>query len=236
MYKASIDYHKRKDKAVGVLDILSRHFKAVFGASHDVTDDALRVMVTLKVDKRHRAGISLGYERLEELAVNVIEHQEKDDEYVIVTKDGERIKPFEIVLHSIVEIDGIGKSVDRDQAWEALLNYYEGWQKLASWSNRMRVLFILTCVLLSGAASYFGQPLVRDNSDAITIITTVITVFAGFLVAIMAILGPCDASQRLLAGCRDGTRESRRYDHSLHMVVLYIFDRYFPYVCRSPNS
>jgi len=193
-------------------------------------------MVTLKVDKRHRAGISLGYERLEELAVNVIEHQEKDDEYVIVTKDGERIKPFEIVLHSIVEIDGIGKSVDRDQAWEALLNYYEGWQKLASWSNRMRVLFILTCVLLSGAASYFGQPLVRDNSDAITIITTVITVFAGFLVAIMAILGPCDASQRLLAGCRDGTRESRRYDHSLHMVVLYIFDRYFPYVCRSPNS
>jgi len=126
LYKASIDYHKRKDKAVGALDILSRHFKAVFGAGHDVTDDALRVIVTLKVDRRHRGGISLGYKRLEELAVNVIENQEKDDEYVIVTKDGERIKPSEIVLHSIVEIDGIGKSVDRDQAWEALLNYYNG--------------------------------------------------------------------------------------------------------------
>lgn len=53
----------------------------------------------------------------------------------------------------------------------------------------MRAVFIITSLLLSGLAAYFGQPLMRDNSDAVNIITTVITVFAGFLVAIIAILG-----------------------------------------------
>ncbi|MDR3378703.1 MAG: hypothetical protein P4M10_08470 [Verrucomicrobiae bacterium] len=53
----------------------------------------------------------------------------------------------------------------------------------------MKMAFVAMCLILSGIASYFGQPFVGDNSEAITIITTVITVFAGFLVAIMAILG-----------------------------------------------
>lgn len=53
----------------------------------------------------------------------------------------------------------------------------------------MKAAFIVVSLILSGAASYYGQPLVRDNTDAITIITTVITVFAGFLVAIIAVLG-----------------------------------------------
>lgn len=53
----------------------------------------------------------------------------------------------------------------------------------------MKVVFILTCALLSGFAAYYGQPLASGNSDAITIIVTVMTVFAGFLVAIISILG-----------------------------------------------
>ncbi len=53
----------------------------------------------------------------------------------------------------------------------------------------MKLIFIIVCALASAAASYFGHSLLRDNSDAILIITTVMTVFAGFLVAIMAILG-----------------------------------------------
>jgi hypothetical protein len=49
--------------------------------------------------------------------------------------------------------------------------------------------FIVTCLGLSLVAAYYGQPLVRENAEAITTIVTVMTVFAGFLVAIMAILG-----------------------------------------------
>ena len=53
----------------------------------------------------------------------------------------------------------------------------------------MRLVFILACLIASLIAAYYGQPLVRDNTDAVTVMITVITVFAGFLVAIITILG-----------------------------------------------
>jgi hypothetical protein len=53
----------------------------------------------------------------------------------------------------------------------------------------MRILFFITCAVLSAVAAYFGYPLVRDNPDAVIVMATVLTVFAGFLVAIIAILG-----------------------------------------------
>ena len=53
----------------------------------------------------------------------------------------------------------------------------------------MRGAFILICAVLSAVAAYFGQPLVERNGDAILMMITVMTVFAGFLVAIIAILG-----------------------------------------------
>jgi hypothetical protein len=51
----------------------------------------------------------------------------------------------------------------------------------------MRVILILICFFVSAVAAYYGQPLL--NGDAIVIIITVMTVFAGFLVAIITILG-----------------------------------------------
>jgi len=53
----------------------------------------------------------------------------------------------------------------------------------------MRALFIILCLLGGGAAAYFGQPLVHENSNAVLIIITVTTVFAGFLVAIITFIG-----------------------------------------------
>ena len=60
----------------------------------------------------------------------------------------------------------------------------------------MRALFVTACFTLSVFAAYFGHPLVRDNSDAVTVMITFITVFAGFLVAIIAILGDPAAMPR----------------------------------------
>ncbi|MBG6158234.1 putative membrane protein [Labrenzia sp. EL_159] len=53
----------------------------------------------------------------------------------------------------------------------------------------MRLLFIFLCAIGAAIGAYFGQPLVGGNSEAITIIITVLSVFAGFLVAIVTILG-----------------------------------------------
>jgi hypothetical protein len=56
------------------------------------------------------------------------------------------------------------------------------------WING-RSIFLFVCIGTSVAAAFYGQPLAHENTDAITIIITVMTVFAGFLVAIIAILG-----------------------------------------------
>lgn len=53
----------------------------------------------------------------------------------------------------------------------------------------MRAIFILGCMIAGGLAAYFGQPSVHKNSDLILIIITVFTVFAGFLIAIITIVG-----------------------------------------------
>lgn len=43
--------------------------------------------------------------------------------------------------------------------------------------------------VLAGLSSYYGQPLIHGNDQAINIIVTVFSVLAGFLVAIIAIVG-----------------------------------------------
>lgn len=67
-----------------------------------------------------------------------------------------------------------------------------------------RIIFIITCVTISLISTYFGQPLL--NNGAIIILITVMTVFAGFLVAIVAILG----DPAMLPGGSWRAAESRR--------------------------
>ena len=80
--------------------------------------------MTLRVDGRSKSGIHLGQQTLTELAKNIIESQEEDDDYVIFLKSGEKIKPSEIILRRSVDLESEGKTVKRDAAFAALLEYY----------------------------------------------------------------------------------------------------------------
>ncbi len=53
----------------------------------------------------------------------------------------------------------------------------------------MRAALIFGTLSASWLAGYYGEQFVKGSSDAILILVTVITVFAGFLVAIIAVLG-----------------------------------------------
>jgi hypothetical protein len=53
----------------------------------------------------------------------------------------------------------------------------------------VRAFLISTVLAASWLIAYYGEQYVKANSDAILILVTVITVFAGFLVAIVAVLG-----------------------------------------------
>jgi hypothetical protein len=55
------------------------------------------------------------------------------------------------------------------------------------------IIVHVLCILIGASAAYYAQPFVQGNSDVILVVATVFTVFAGFLIAIIAVLG--DPSQ-----------------------------------------
>jgi MFS family permease len=52
-----------------------------------------------------------------------------------------------------------------------------------------RLIYAAFSVVGAAVAAYYSQPAVKDNTDLILIIITVLTVFAGFLIAIISIIG-----------------------------------------------
>jgi hypothetical protein len=84
-------------------------------------------------------------------------------------------------------------------------------------------LFIIVSAGCAGAAAYYAQPYVHD-SDVVLVLVTVFTVFAGFLIAIITILGdPAlipDGSWRVVE-LRRGNIEKRLHTH-VYLFMLYL--------------
>jgi hypothetical protein len=125
LYEATALYEKRRARTSGAVGAAGRHLKAVLGKPHDVTQDALTVVLTLKVDRRIRKSISVGEKSISDLAEDLINHPEADDDYIIVTKTGQKIRPYEILVRSMVLIEADGKTVNRDKAWLELKRFYD---------------------------------------------------------------------------------------------------------------
>ena len=53
----------------------------------------------------------------------------------------------------------------------------------------MRSIYIICCAIVGGFVAWTAQPYVHDNTDAMTILVTVLTVLAGFMIAIITVLG-----------------------------------------------
>src|SRR5439155_20179683 len=114
---------RRKSQATGLLGAVAREIKTLQGKPYDVTPDSLRVVLTIKTDGRSKH-LALGEKEIEELAIDVINNTEPDDDYVIITGTGQKITPKEIFMKTTALIEADGKTVDRDQAWHQLLSFY----------------------------------------------------------------------------------------------------------------
>ena len=88
----------------------------------------------------------------------------------------------------------------------------------------MRLIFIIFSAALAAVAAWYGQPYVHHNSDFVVIVVTVFTVFAGFLIAIITILGDPsmipDGSWRIAEARRENI-EKRLLTHS-YFFILYL--------------
>jgi hypothetical protein len=125
LYKATASYRKRMNHAAGALGVIGKHLKAVLKKPDDVSPDALRVILTLKTDRRFSKDLKLGEQNIAQLAKDVLINKTEDDDYVIVTKSGQRISPEEIFMRSKVTIKSDGKTVDRDKTWKELVSFFK---------------------------------------------------------------------------------------------------------------
>lgn len=124
-YRATTDYEKRKSSAVGALRTVARHFKGVFGNDAKEFDEGLRVAITIKTDDRvMRKNLAFGEKEIETLAKDVLSNFDEDDDFVIETGKGQKIRANEIFVKEIVLIDSLGKSVKCKKAWENLEAFY----------------------------------------------------------------------------------------------------------------
>lgn len=88
----------------------------------------------------------------------------------------------------------------------------------------MRYLFFLFCIISGAVGTYYTQPYVAKNQDLTLIIVTVFTVFAGFLIAIITIIGDPilipEGSWRTSEGGR--ARMTQRLNLHIALFVLYL--------------
>jgi hypothetical protein len=122
--RATAHYEKRKATTYGALGAAGKFLKTIWQAPNDYTDDSLKVILSLKVDRRFN-GIKLGEKRIEQLGADIVKNTEKGDDFSILTKTGQRITQSEIFIRSKVLIDGEGKTVKRDKAWNELVAFFK---------------------------------------------------------------------------------------------------------------
>jgi hypothetical protein len=88
----------------------------------------------------------------------------------------------------------------------------------------MRLLFIAFCVVVGAVSAYYAQPYVHNNPDLILIVVTVFTVFAGFLIAIITIIGDPlmipEGSWRVAEGGR--ARMEQRLNVYTTLFIFYL--------------
>ena len=89
----------------------------------------------------------------------------------------------------------------------------------------IRLLWILGCIAAGGVSACYAQPYVARNSDIVLIIVTVYSVFAGFLVAVITIIGDPimirEGSWRIAELGRDSMQ--RRLIWHIVLFTLYLF-------------
>ena len=87
-----------------------------------------------------------------------------------------------------------------------------------------RIAFFVICAISATAVAFYAQPYASDNSDLILVVTTVFTVFAGFLVAIITVLGDPSlvpsGSWQIVENRREAIEQ--RIIWHIYLFVLYL--------------
>lgn len=67
--------------------------------------------------------------------------------------------------------------------------------------QKVPLIFGAISIVFGIAAGWFGQDLIHDNDDARDLIVTVFSILAGFLIAVMTLLGDQSLLPWVMAAC-----------------------------------
>ena len=82
-------------------------------------------------------------------------------------------------------------------------------------------LAILACAIIGAVTAYYVQPFIRDDSDIVIIVVTVFSVFAGFLIAAIAIIGDPRMIHEGSWRIAEAGREKMQRRLSWHISLLF---------------
>lgn len=126
LYEASVDHLERTTVRKTLLGTFTDTLRDLFRGDEELQDieakENLMVRLEISFDSRKRGG-RLGKRRIEEIADKVVRDGEKEG-FSIVTGTGKILTPEEIRLSKQAYIRAHGRSVDRDDAWRKLEEYY----------------------------------------------------------------------------------------------------------------
>lgn len=87
-------------------------------------DENLTIKLEISYDSRRRGG-ELGRARIEELAREVIEQEEDEGGFRIITGEGKTIRSTSLSIRQSVPLAVSGNTVQREAAWDALLEFHQ---------------------------------------------------------------------------------------------------------------
>ena len=123
VYAAATHYARRQ----GPMASLRQAARSIWASLQDDDDDHednLLLRVSIHADGRIHSNEELGFDRLEEIARQVIEGQQEGDKYTIITRDDQRIGPEKVMLQKSETLPAAGKSISREPTWTALLVFF----------------------------------------------------------------------------------------------------------------
>lgn len=89
--------------------------------------------------------------------------------------------------------------------------------------NLTRIRIIVLSAVLACLATWLGQPLIHGNKDAINVIVTVFSILAGFLVAIIAVVGEHALSTPGTWRLPEMSREKISRKLVRHKLLFYLY-------------
>ena len=124
LYEATLDYEERTIRR-RIFKKLSDEYLALFAEDEDLSEISEKENVSVRLEIRFdtRKGDKIGRRRIEDTAKRIIDESE-DEGFSIVTGSGKTIRPSEIRLSKQVKLKPSGNSVDVDDAWEKMMEYY----------------------------------------------------------------------------------------------------------------